>query len=171
MGVDVVIAVDVGWQPVKRKELTSALAVSNQAVTIMMQRETGRQRALLGADDVLILPEVGSLQSTDFTEARKAIGLGLAAMHASADKLAKLSVGEDAWKQYIAGRTTQGAEDDRALRQDRQEVRALCRAHPGRARPGHRAAARPEAMDTRLSHFYGSDNFEALDYRLVRDGV
>jgi hypothetical protein len=26
-------------------------------------------------------------------------------------------------------------------------------------------------MDERLSHFYGSDNFEALDYRLVRDGV
>ena len=47
MGVDVVIAVDVGFQPVGRKELTSALAVSNQAVTIMMRRETGRQRALL----------------------------------------------------------------------------------------------------------------------------
>ena len=29
----------------------------------------------------------------------------------------------------------------------------------------------PEEMDERLSHFYGSDNFEALDYRLVRDGV
>ena len=26
-------------------------------------------------------------------------------------------------------------------------------------------------MDERLSHFYGSDNFEALDYRLVREGV
>jgi NTE family protein len=26
-------------------------------------------------------------------------------------------------------------------------------------------------MDARLSHFYGSDNFEALDYRLVREGV
>ena len=26
-------------------------------------------------------------------------------------------------------------------------------------------------MDERLSHFYGSDNFEALDYRLVHEGV
>jgi NTE family protein len=65
MGVDIVIAVDVGFQPVPRRELTSALAVSNQAITIMMQRETGRQRALLSADDVLILPELGTLQSTD----------------------------------------------------------------------------------------------------------
>ncbi len=29
----------------------------------------------------------------------------------------------------------------------------------------------PQEMDERLSHFYGSDNFEALDYRLVHDGV
>ena len=29
----------------------------------------------------------------------------------------------------------------------------------------------PAQIDERLSHFYGSDNFEALDYRLVREGV
>ena len=64
MGVDLVIAVDVGFQPVGRKELTSALAVSNQAITIMMQRETVRQRGLLTAGDLLIEPELGNLQST-----------------------------------------------------------------------------------------------------------
>ena len=47
MGVDIVIAVDVGFQLVGRRDLNSALAVSNQAMTIMMQRETLRQRALL----------------------------------------------------------------------------------------------------------------------------
>jgi len=171
MGVDVVIAIDVGWQPVKRKELNSALAVSNQAVTIMMQRETGRQRALLGADDVLILPEVGSLQSTDFTEARKAIGLGLAAMHASADKLAKLSVGDDAWKQYIAGRTTQEPKTIvHFVRTDKKSERYAERIQ-AELGPVIGQPLDPEAMDERLSHFYGSDNFEALDYRLVRDGV
>ena len=71
MGVDIVIAVDVGFQLVGRRELTSALAVSNQAITIMMQRETGRQRALLSADDVLILPDLGNLQSTDFAAASR----------------------------------------------------------------------------------------------------
>ena len=87
MGVDIVIAVDVGFLPVGRKELTSALAVSNQAVTIMMLRETGRQRALLSADDVLILPELGNLQSTDFAAAERTIDLGLAAMRASTERL------------------------------------------------------------------------------------
>ena len=171
MGVDVVIAVDVGWQPVKRKELTSALAVSNQAVTIMMQRETGHQRALLGAEDVLILPEVGSLQSTDFTEARKTIELGLQAMHASADRFAKLSVDDDAWKQYVAQRATQ---EPKAVvhfvrtdqRSERYKERIQAELGPVIGQP-----LDPEAMDARLSHFYGSDNFEALDYRLVRDGV
>jgi len=84
MDVDIVIAVDVGFQPVTRRELTSALAVSNQAITIMMQRETGRQRSLLSADDVLILPDLGTLQSTDFGATVRTIGLGLDATRASA---------------------------------------------------------------------------------------
>jgi NTE family protein len=171
MGVDIVIAVDVGWQPVKRKELTSALAVSNQAITIMMQRETGHQRALLGANDVLILPDLGNLQSTDFAEAERTIGLGLAATRASADRLATFSLGEDAWKEYVAARGTQ----------EPQAVVHFVRTDKRSERYGERIQAElgpvigqpldPQEMDSRLSHFYGSDNFEALDYRLVREGV
>ncbi|HWN07094.1 MAG TPA: patatin-like phospholipase family protein, partial [Steroidobacteraceae bacterium] len=93
MGVDIVIAVDVGFQPVGRKELTSALAVSNQAVTIMMQRETLRQRALLSLNDVLVEPDLENLQSTDFAAARRTIGLGLAATRANAEQLGRLSLG------------------------------------------------------------------------------
>jgi NTE family protein len=171
MGVDVVIAVDVGFQPVGRKELTSALAVSNQAITIMMQRETGRQRALLSASDILITPNLGSLPSTDFTDAAHTIGLGLAATRASADRLARLSLGDAQWRQYLAARKTQEPESvvhfvRTDARSERYSERIKAELGPVIGQP-----LDPVAMDARLSHFYGSDNFESLDYRLVREGA
>jgi NTE family protein len=172
MGVDIVIAVDVGFQPVGRKELTSALAVSNQAVTIMMQRETLRQRALLSPDDVLIEPSLANLQSTDFAAAKGTIGLGLAATRASAERLARLSLGDADWQGYLAARS--GREPEQPVvhfvrtgkRSERYSERIQSELGPVIGKP-----LDPEEMDERLSHFYGSDNFEALDYRLVHEGV
>jgi NTE family protein len=172
MGVDIVIAVDVGFQPVGRRELTSALAVSNQAITIMMLRETARQRSLLTPADLLMTPELDDMQSTDFGEAPRLIRLGLAATRSNAERLARLSLDEAGWKEYLAERTD--VEQERPIvhfvRTDRRSQRY-----------GERIQAElgavigkpldPERMNERLSHFYGSDIFESLDYRLVRDGV
>jgi NTE family protein len=171
MGVDIVIAVDVGFLPVGRKELTSALAVSNQAITIMMLRETGRQRALLSADDVLILPDLGGLQSTDFAAAEKTIDLGLAAMRASTESLARLSLDESPWQAYLAARAIQPQQPVvHFVRTDRKSERYSERIQ-AELGPVMGQPLDPEDLDARLSHFYGSDNFEALDYRLVREGV
>ncbi|MGH8203567.1 MAG: patatin-like phospholipase family protein [Steroidobacteraceae bacterium] len=172
MGVDIVIAVDVGFQPVGRKELTSALAVSNQAITIMMLRETGRQRSLLTGNDLLIAPAMPDLQSTDFAAAERTIGLGLAATRASAERLAQLSLDDAQWQDYVAARS--GREPQRPVvhfvrtdrRSERYKERIQAELGPVMGQP-----LDPVAMDARLSHFYGSDNFEALDYRLVREGV
>ena len=172
MDVDVVIAVDVGFQPVGRKELTSALAVSNQAITIMMQRETIRQRELLTVNDLLIEPELGNLQSTDFGAVDRLIGLGLAATRASSNRLARFSIDEARWEEYVAVRQGGGKEEPVVhfvrvdQRSERYSERIEAELGPVIGQP-----LDPEEMDERLSHFYGSDNFEALDYRLVRDGV
>jgi NTE family protein len=171
MGVDVVIAVDVGFLPVGRKELTSALAASNQAITIMMLRETGRQRSLLSTEDVLITPELGSLQSTDFAAAKKTIELGFEATRASAERLASLTLDEGRWEDYL---TARGTEQQQAVvhfvrtdrRSERYDERIQAELGPVIGQP-----LDPMEMDERLSHFYGSDNFEALDYRLVHEGV
>ena len=87
MGVDVVIAVDAGFQPVNRRDLNSALAVSNQMLTIMMQRETTRQRRLLTDRDLLIEPALGTMPSTDFTVVDRTVKLGTEAALAQAARL------------------------------------------------------------------------------------
>ncbi|MGH8129551.1 MAG: patatin-like phospholipase family protein [Steroidobacteraceae bacterium] len=172
MGVDIVIAVDVGFQPVGRRELNSALAVSNQAITIMMLPETARQRRLLTADDLLIEPELDNLSSADFTHVDRTMGLGLSAARVHYDRLAKLGLDETRWQQYLAVRTERESELPQVQfvrtdqRSDRYGNRIQAELAPVIGQP-----LDPEAMDMRLSRFYGSDHFEALDYRLVHDGV
>jgi NTE family protein len=170
MGVDRVIAVDVGFQPVGRKELNSALAVSNQMLTIMMLRETARQRALLGEGDLLIEPALGTMLSTDFTAAAGTIRIGTDAARAQAPRIAALGLDEARWQRYLAGRA--GA----PLPPEVQFVRADGRSERYRERIEAEFApvvGKPldaNAMERHLSRLYGDDNFESVDYKVVRDG-
>jgi NTE family protein len=169
MGVDLVIAVDVGFQPVGRKELNSALAVSNQMLTIMMQRETARQRALLGERDLLIEPALGIMQSTDFTATVNTIKVGTDAARAQSERLAALGLDPARWEAFAAARS--GAASLPAV----QFVRADPRSERYRERieaelaPVVGKPLDPKAMERHLSRLYGDDNFESVDYKVVQD--
>lgn len=171
MGVDVVIAVDVGFQPVGRRDLNSALAVSNQMLTIMIQRETQRQRELLSASDLLIEPALGNMLSMDFTAVDRTIEQGTAATRAQAARLAALGVDDAGWQAYMAARS--GRE---AVTPTVQFVRADPRSQRYRERidakftPAVGKPLNPAAMERRVSQLYGDGNFESLDYKVVRDG-
>ena len=170
MGVDVVIAVDVGFQPVGRRELNSALAVSNQMLTIMMQRETDRQRELLVDGDVLIEPMLGTMLSLDFTAVDRTIAHGAAAARAQAAQLAALGVTGDEWQRYLAARAggksappeIQFVRVDMKSRRYQERIEAQLSPVIGRTLDAG-------DMERRLSHLYGDDNFESLDYKIVRD--
>jgi NTE family protein len=171
MGADIVIAVDVGFQPVGRRELNSALAVSNQMLTIMMLRETHRQRGLLGGSDILIEPGLGTMGSADFTVVEQTVALGVEAARAQAESLAALSLGEDGWQRRVAARESR--EDalpeiefvkvDAGSRRYRERIEAVLSPVVGQKLD-------PRAMEQRLSSLYGDDIFESLDYRIVREG-
>ncbi len=169
MEVDLVIAVDVGFQPVGRKELNSALAVSNQMLTIMMQRETERQRALLAGDDLLIEPALGVLQSIDFTAAARTIGIGTDAARAQAERLAALGLDQARWEEYLAGRSgTSGPPEVKFVRADGRSERYRERIEAELA-PVVGKPLDPRAMERHLSRLYGDDNFESVDYKVVQD--
>lgn len=170
MGVDVVIAVDVGFQPVGRRELNSALAVSNQMLTIMMQRETDRQRELLVDGDLLIEPPLGKMPSMDFTVVEQTVAQGVIGARDQAARLAALSIDADEWERYLASRAA-----GQSTPPEIQFVRVDAKS--GRYRDRIEAELSPvvgrnldpAAMERRLSHLYGDDNFESLDYKIVRD--
>ena len=85
---------------------------------------------------------------------------------------ARLSLDDAAWQSYLAARS--GREPAQPVvhfvrtdeRSERYSERIEAELGPVIGQP-----LDPKAMDERLSHFYGSDNFEALDYRLVHEGV
>ena len=171
MGVDIVIAVDAGFQAVSRRELNSALAVSNQMLTIMMQRETARQRGLLTGSDLLIEPALGTMQSMDFTVVERTVTLGSEAARAQAAGLSALGVGEAEWQGYVAAREARepALPEIRFVRVDERSRRYRERVE-AELSPVVGKTLDPQAMERRLSRLYGEDIFESLDYSIVRDG-
>ena len=104
MGVDVVIAVDVEFPLYALDELDSALAISEQMLTILIRKETRRQIATLGDGDVLLRPDLGMFPSTGFHQISDAIEPGAQAAQAQATRLAHLSLDETSYAEHLAAR-------------------------------------------------------------------
>ena len=87
MGVDIVIAVDVGFQLVGRKRAqVRARGVEPDGHDHDAARDL-RQRGLLSGNDVLIEPDLGNMLSMDFAACRAIHRLGLAATRPNARQL------------------------------------------------------------------------------------
>jgi NTE family protein len=174
MGADVVIAIDIGTPLSPLAEITSPMAVTGQMTTGMMERETRLRRGSLGERDLLIVPELGSFGSADFTRCAEIIALGETAARAIADRLAPFALDEPEWNRFRAGRS--------------RPPRALPTVRAVRIEQNSRLATAlleslldfeagnpldPQAVDRDLRRIYGLDVFERVAYRLVAvdDGV
>ncbi len=76
LGCDLVIVVNTTSPLVEPDALSSPWNVADQVVTLMMRQQTGKA---LAAADVVITPDLGSMSSTDFSNAGAAIDSGEAA--------------------------------------------------------------------------------------------
>ncbi len=66
MGADILIAVNVGTLRRHREQLTSAMAITAQVMTILIQKNTDAQIASLSAADIFLQPPLGEIGSSDF---------------------------------------------------------------------------------------------------------
>ena len=171
MGVDVLIVVDVGFPLALRDRLTTVPSISNQMLAILIQRNSARQRATLGPNDILIDPALGEASSFDFSRFGSLIDLGVAAARDQTTQLAKLATSSIAYDAYQARRTATRAgappqidfvraepESQRYARQ----VQALFGDQAGRPLDG-------QQLDRRIRDLYGLGNLEVLDYRLMAE--
>ena len=173
MGVDRLIVVDVSFPLVPRSSLGSALELSNQAITVLMAKETQRARDSLGLQDLLIVPQLGEFGSTDFQRLGVAIDQGAAAARAQRAELSRYAVAAEEWQtvaQARRERRTVPAVGAPALAfvtveastplQRRWLEAALA---PEQGRP-----FAPERVERRVAKAYGRDVFETVDWRLVK---
>ena len=105
MDVDVIIAVDVEFPLYEFDELSSALAISEQVLTILIRNETLRQIERLDEDDVLIRPQLGTFGSSEFARSSEAIAPGIAATREKLERLEGLALSESAYATWLASRT------------------------------------------------------------------
>jgi NTE family protein len=170
MGVDLLIVVDVGSPLLSRKQLTNAGVVSNQMLSILIQRNAREQLDKLTPKDILIRPQLGNASAFDFGAVARVIGAGEAAARASAPQLAALAVSEDSMQRYALRREVQRIPPPRI---DFVEVDA------GAERYGPPAAKLfgelvgkpldPDAVARRVTALYGRGGLDTLDYRVIGD--
>lgn len=172
LGARHVIAVDIGATLKKRDQLLDPFSITDQMVTALMLRETQRQRDRLRADDVLIVPTLGDLSSTDMTAGLdQGIPLGEAAAEAALPKLRARQLSPEAYAAWREARLArlrpigpiEKVELVNTSAVDDTVIRAAMTAKPG-------DTIVPEKIERDLSHLYGSGEFSRA-YYTVTDGT
>ncbi len=98
LGVDRIIAVNLGTSYLKREELGTILGVTGQMIAILTEQNVQQSlRELDPKKDVLIVPSLGDITAADFDRADEAIAIGESAARAVADELAAFSLPTDAY--------------------------------------------------------------------------
>ncbi len=105
LGVDVIIAVNLGSGLLPRDQLGNIIGVTGQMVAILTEQNV--QVSLKQIDpkrDVLILPDLGDITSSDFARAPEAIATGVVAARKAAPELARYSVSQAEYAAWQRGR-------------------------------------------------------------------
>ncbi len=102
MGVDVVIAVNVGTPLAGRDTLGSAGGLTAQMINILTEQNVQRSLASLTARDVLVAPDLGKLSSGDFNRTRELIDSGEKGAAVVTTQLAALAVAPEVYAQWRA---------------------------------------------------------------------
>ncbi|HUX73653.1 MAG TPA: patatin-like phospholipase family protein [Steroidobacteraceae bacterium] len=171
MGADVLIVVDVTFALQPRQRLTSALAISNQTLAILVRRNAEQQKATLGPRDVLIEPDLGGTGSADFSVAAQMIERGEQAARALRAKLGVYAVDAATYRRYVLRRAGKAPEPPLI-----QFVRVDARSKPyartilATMQPLVGKPLDPEEVSARIAEIYGLGLFETVDYRLVKQG-
>ncbi len=170
MGVDVLIVVDVSFPLYNREELTSPLEVTNQAFAILIRTRTQEQRKTLSPADVIIDPNLGRFPSADFSRVPQAIRAGERGAEQSRAALEHLSLSEQDYRTYLAGRNTRSLNspviDFVRAEQGSGEYAALIEAT---MKDLVGETFDKEIVGNRMSGLYALDRFESIDYSLVEE--
>lgn len=100
MGADIVIAVDIGSPLLAKADINDTIDVINQLSTILTNNTTLNQMKYLSTRDVLIRPKIDKLSTTDFSVMPEALELGEQAALLAKEKLTRLSVSQQEYREY-----------------------------------------------------------------------
>jgi NTE family protein len=168
MDVDIIIAVDVEFPLYTADELSSALTISEQMLTILIRKETLRQVDTLGPNDILIQPELGTFASSDFAEIMQTIEPGARATAAQSNRLRQVALDEQEFAEHLSRRA-----DRPKMNRELSFVRVK---HDGRIDSGILESRldtevgdpiEPGRLAADAERLYGTGLYEQVGYELI----
>lgn len=169
MGADVVIAVDISTPMSEREELNSVMAITHQLSNILTRRNTDLQIASLTNEDVFIRPDLGDITTASFERSVEAIPTGVSATEAVLDKLERLSVSPEDYREHLTERSRRMAhltiDEVRIVNQSRLADGVIA------ARLGVETG-RPldiDKLERDLGQIYGLELFESVYYDITNE--
>ncbi len=101
MGADIVIAVDISTDYKDQEDFTNFLTMADQLSNYLVRRSTQEQTDSLSEDDVLLRPNVGQMETTEFQRMPDAFNEGYQVTMNNLTGLAKLSVSSAEYQKYV----------------------------------------------------------------------
>jgi NTE family protein len=170
MNVDVIIAVDVEFPLYSMDELQSAIAISEQMLTILIRKETVRQTEMLGDDDILIRPELGTYGSADFANILTTVEPGVRAAASKERKLRELSVDDATYAAWLESRAQPRVEDRKlAFVRIEQDSTIATETFETRLRVQPGDPINVDALADQAARLHGLALFEKVGYRLEEE--
>ncbi len=170
MGVDVVIAVDVGEPLETREDLQSLVSVVGQALGVMMVERT--RDVLNRHADHVIKPELDGVTAFDWREFDTIRALGYEAVAAAGGALAYLALSPAEWERHIderRARRTPSLVEPQFVRVEGVHDRTADEVSRA-VEPMLGTGLDPNELDLRLTRLAGRGRLGALGYDLLRDG-
>nr|WP_084715835.1 patatin-like phospholipase family protein [Vibrio galatheae] len=101
LGAEVIIAVDISTDYKNEEEFTTFLTVADQLSNYLVRSTTSRQAETLTNDDVLLNPDVGSMETTEFDKMPVAYNKGYQIAMENREALSRYSVSSAEYQRYI----------------------------------------------------------------------
>jgi NTE family protein len=171
MGAQIVIGVDVGQPLYRKNELDSFGKIMEQSMSFLGDESTKKQRGLC---DILILPDIQGISSSDFDDPASIIARGEAAARAKLPEIRALAA---RLKQYsdVSGTKKTGYTEPSALRITSIRVDGLSRVSRTTVLAllsiKTPSDVSPDDIEESIRDVYGSDLFEKVSYRVQPDGA
>ncbi len=171
MGADVIIAVNLGTQLMRRDQIESLLGVTGQMINILTEQNVQASLASLKPDDILILPELGDYSASDFDHMPDTIPIGEAAARKVADRLARYSLSPEQYAEHRRRQMGVAAAAPQVI--DEIRVEGLKRVSPKVIEESMETqAGKPldvKVVDADMRRIYGRGDFEHVGYRIIEE--
>lgn len=101
MGADIIIAVDISSDYKSQEDFTNLFAVADQLSNYLVRRNTDKQGDKLTEHDLLLRPQVGKMETTEFAKMPAAFAMGYQVAMDNAAFLNKLALSSADYQRYI----------------------------------------------------------------------